>query len=124
MAKTTHLFTDFDAPNHLEASDKLLRIFEDIHNHIYANDGLSSQQVFEEILEILFIKIFDEKNNTKRQFYITEEEYEETTSGTSGKSFIDRIHKLKDQAFVYFSDVLDKNEKINLKTSSLSSYKT
>ena len=120
MAKPAHLFTDFDARNHLEASDKLLRVFEDIHTIFMLTMVCWSQQVFEEILEILFIKIFDEKNNTKRQFYITEEEYEETTSGTSGKSFVDRIHKLKDQAFVYFSDVFgNKNEKINLKTSSL-----
>ncbi len=119
MTKTAHLFAELNAPSHLEASDKLLRIFEDIHNHIYANDGLSSQQVFEEILEILFIKIFDEKNNKKRQFYITDEEYEDATSGAASKLFLERVYKLKDQAFVYFSDVLNKNEKINLKTSSL-----
>ncbi|NJL59596.1 MAG: hypothetical protein HC887_08090 [Desulfobacteraceae bacterium] len=49
--------------------DNLLKKFEEIHNYIYANDGLSSQQTLEEIVKILFIKLFDENSDGNRFFY-------------------------------------------------------
>ena len=42
-------------------SDNLFKKFEDIHNYLYANEGLSEQQVLEEIIKILFIKFYDEQ---------------------------------------------------------------
>jgi type I restriction enzyme M protein len=51
----------FDIP--LSKEDNLLRRFEEIHDYIYANDGLSPQQALEEFVKILFVKIFDENNN-------------------------------------------------------------
>jgi len=48
----------FDIP--LSKEENLLRRFEEIHDHIYANDGLSPQQALEEFVKILFVKIFDE----------------------------------------------------------------
>ncbi|MCL1992583.1 MAG: N-6 DNA methylase [Spirochaetes bacterium] len=51
----------FDIP--LSKEDNLLRRFEEIHDYIYANDGLSPQQALEEFVKILFAKIFDENNN-------------------------------------------------------------
>ena len=44
----------------LSKEDNLLRRFEEIHDFIYANDGLSPQQALEEFVKILFIKIYDE----------------------------------------------------------------
>jgi len=52
----------FDIP--LSKEDNLLRRFEEIHDYIYANDGLSPQQALEEFVKILFIKVFDENNNS------------------------------------------------------------
>jgi hypothetical protein len=37
-----------------------LRRFEEIHDFIYAHDGLSPQEILEEFIKILFIKIFKE----------------------------------------------------------------
>ncbi|MDR2904679.1 MAG: N-6 DNA methylase [Helicobacteraceae bacterium] len=51
----------FDIP--LSKQDNLLRRFEEIHDYIYANDGLSPQQALEEFIKFLFVKIFDENNN-------------------------------------------------------------
>ena len=38
------------------SSGNLFKKFEDIHNYLYANEGLSEQQALEEIIKILFIK--------------------------------------------------------------------
>jgi len=51
----------FDIP--LSKEDNLLRRFEEIHDYIYANDGLSPQQALEEFIKILFVKIFDENEH-------------------------------------------------------------
>jgi len=51
----------FDIP--LSKEDNLLRRFEEIHDYIYANDGLSPQQALEEFVKILFVKIFDENEH-------------------------------------------------------------
>ena len=47
----------------LSKEDKLLRKFEEIHDYIYANDGLSTQQALEEFVKILFVIIFDENDH-------------------------------------------------------------
>jgi type I restriction enzyme M protein len=47
----------------LVKEDNLLSVFEDIHDYIYANDGLSPQQTLEEFIKILFLKIVDEQLN-------------------------------------------------------------
>lgn len=46
----------------LVKEDNLLSVFEDIHDYIYANDGLSPQQTLEEFIKILFLKIVDEQS--------------------------------------------------------------
>jgi len=51
--------------NPLSKEDNLLRKFEEIHDYIYANDGLSPQQALEEFVKILFVKIFDENDHLK-----------------------------------------------------------
>lgn len=48
-----------------------LKRFEDIHNYLYANDGLSEQQMLDEIIKILFIKYYNEQDK-KNNFYFIE----------------------------------------------------
>lgn len=100
-------------------SDRILRTFEDIHNHIYANDGLSAQQAFYEILKVLFIKIYDEKRNKIKAFFISSGEHEAIKNGRPAKEFTSRIINLQKTAFGFFSDVFDVNERISLKVGSL-----
>ena len=57
----------------LSKEDNLLKRFEEIHDYIYANDGLSPQQTLEEFVKILFIKIFDE-NEKLKQFSVSSDE--------------------------------------------------
>jgi len=109
----------FDLPDvKLKKSDRLLRIFEDIHDHIYANDGLSTQDVFVEVIKILFAKIYDEKQ-AKANFYVTEEEYESLSHGKLNKDFKTRFDQLIKATFRDFSDVLDDSDEIKIKDSTV-----
>ena len=71
----------------LTKEDNLLKKFEEIHDYIYANDGLSPQQTLEEFVKILFIKIYDENENLN-QFTISTEEWNELKSGRISNSLI------------------------------------
>jgi type I restriction enzyme M protein len=118
------LFSETDSSKNISSNfkptDRFLNILEDIHNYIYANDGLSSQEAFEDVLILLFIKIFDENKNKNNGylFYINSDEFELFKNGNISESFIERFNILKKQAFQYYSDIL-KNEDIKLKNSSI-----
>lgn len=101
MSQTTlPLFSFYTQPS-LEKNDDLLRVFEDVHNHIYANDGLSPEQALEEVIKVLFLKIFDEKNK-KFEFKITPLEYENIVNGKNGTGFLNRFEDLQQNTFNYF----------------------
>jgi type I restriction enzyme M protein len=88
--KTLPLFTFYEQPS-LEKNDGLLRVFEDVHNHIYANDGLSPEQALDEAIKILFLKIYDEKNK-KYEFKITSDEFENITNGKNETGYLDYLY--------------------------------
>lgn len=103
----------------LKKAENLFKVFGDIHNHIYANDGLSSQEAFAEVLKLLFIKVEDERNEEKKsKFYISEAERDEISNGRDD-TFRKRIIELFDKAKKDYDDVFDESEKINLKTATL-----
>ena len=110
-------------PSHPEFSlskeDNLLRCFEEIHDYIYAHDGLSPQQTLEEFIKILFVKIFDEQNNRSyfrsmkigkiaAPFYETKMRFREVFDDN------DKI-RLPDSTLAY---IIDKLENISLSDSS------
>lgn len=121
MSDNLSLFTEniYRKNEHLSKSDKLLYIFEDIHNHIYANDGLSSQEVFVEMLDILFVKVFDEKSTSASQFNISATEYEFSQKTGKSEKFLKRFSSLYRKTAEYFSDVIDKKRGIKVKPSTL-----
>lgn len=124
----------------LSKEDNLLKRFEEIHDFIYANDGLSPQQTLEEFVKILFIKIYDEQNKTK-QFHISAEELHSINNnkrvlgldlGTNsigwavtGKNsdtinpLVKRIIGLLEETVKNFKDVFDVEDKIRLSDASL-----
>ena len=69
----------------LKPCDNLLAVFEDCHNHIYANEGLLKEKIFHEIVKLLMMKLSDEQNPSSRraQFGITAAEYAELRAGTA-----------------------------------------
>lgn len=101
-------------------TDELLRIIEIIHNHIYANEGYSTNEVFDELIKILMIKFVDEKkdNNDKLDFYITEEE-SELIQKDKGNMFTNRINKLYEEVIMTYSNIFNKNDTLKLSSKVL-----
>ena len=102
----------------LQKETSLLKKFSEIHNSIYANDGLSAQQALDEMLKILFIKVLAEKENTQ-DFFVSSEEFTEIKAGKKSKTFLARIESLFQRTIESFADVFEPNEKIKLSLASL-----
>ncbi len=102
----------------LSKEDNLLKRFEEIHDYIYANDGLSPQQTLEEFVKILFIKIFDE-NEKLQQFSVSSDEWNEIKLGKNISSFLDRITSLFTQTQKEYQDIFDTDDRIKLSSNSL-----
>lgn len=116
MTSITHIMDtlEFD----IFQEDNLLRKFEEIHDYIYANDGLSPQQTLNEFLKILFVKIYDEKNDLNL-FQISSSEYKELQSAKQNSPAIQRINKLFSLTKAEYSDMFDADESIKLSPSAL-----
>lgn len=102
----------------LSKEDNLLKKFEEIHDFIYSNDGLSTQQTLEEFVKILFLRVYDE-NNSSNLFYIAPKEWEELNNGKVSKSFSDRIFKLFELTKRDFSELFDSDDRIRLSNIAL-----
>lgn len=96
----------------------LLKKFEEIHDFIYANDGLSTQQTLEEFVKILFLKTYDE-NNSSNYFYISSEEWCDIESGKISPSFFNRVQKLFLLTKNEFSDLFEPDDRIKLSNLAL-----
>ncbi|TAE04653.1 MAG: SAM-dependent DNA methyltransferase, partial [Bacteroidetes bacterium] len=96
----------------------LLKKFSEIHNSIYANDGLSAQQALDEMLKILFIKVLAEKENTQ-DFFVSSEEFADIKAGKQSKTFATRIENLFQKTIESFADIFELTEKIKLSFASL-----
>jgi len=102
----------------LTKEDNLLKKFEEIHDNIYANDGLSPQQTLEEFVKILFIKIFDENENLN-QFTISTEEWSELKTGKGIHSITERISSLFEQTKQAYKDIFDNDDRIRISPIAL-----
>jgi type I restriction enzyme M protein len=106
----------FDVP--LTKESRLLRRFEEIHDYIYAHDGLSPQQALEEFVKILFIKIYND-NKSLNQFFISPEEKYQLESGKTAHNFTKRITTLFDDTQQEYRDIFDTNDRIKISSISL-----
>lgn len=102
----------------LTKEDNLLKKFEEIHDYIYANDGLSPQQTLEEFVKILFIKIFDENENLN-QFTISTEEWNELKTGKTFLSITERISAIFEQTKQAYQDIFDIDDRIRISPIAL-----
>ena len=102
----------------LRQEDNLLKKFEEIHDFIYANDGLSPQQTLNEFLKLLFIKILDE-NSHSHLFYISADEYQILKSDKSNTYFSIRIEEVFQNTKQEFAEIFDKDDTIKLSNVSL-----
>lgn len=96
-------------------TDDLLRVIEIIHNHIYANEGFSSNEVFNELIKILMIKFVDEQkeDDENLEFYISEVE-SETLDTDKNNLFLDRINKLYETVTERYSNLFSKEDSLKL----------
>ncbi len=104
--------------NLLTKEDNLLKKFEEIHDYIYANDGLSPQQTLEEFVKILFIKICDENENLN-QFTISTEEWNELKSGKTNHSIAERISVIFEKTKQSYQDIFDSDDRIRISPIAL-----
>ena len=102
----------------LSKEDNLLKRFEEIHDYIYANDGLSPQQTLEEFIKILFIKIVDENSNLNK-FKIASEEWNELKSGRTSNSLIKSIEELFEQTKKLYKDIFEIEDRVKLSPIAL-----
>ena len=100
--------------NNSKTGESLLRRFEEIHDYIYANEGLSSQQTLNEFVKILFVKIVDE-GQEHQQFYVTASELAHNT-----QSVYDRIDQLFQTAKTEYRDIFDTTDLLNISSKTLS----
>ena len=102
----------------LKPAYDLQQKFKNIHNNIYANTKSSDKTwVFNQMLYLLFIKMYDEKLYDENcKFYISNNEEEEILSLGESDSFKDRIWGLFNEvkSSSGFSDVFTGREEIDL----------
>ena len=65
-------------------------ILKNIHNNIYANDGLTPNESLNFIINLLFLKSFSELK-LLNSFYIKHNEYLEIINGKRNNDFFKRI---------------------------------
>jgi type I restriction enzyme M protein len=71
----------FDAPQPLAftelvpAHEELIAVFKRCHNYIYGNEGLQKEPAFQELLKLIFCKVYDEDTAVEHvKFFIGNEE--------------------------------------------------
>jgi len=85
----------------------LKNVFGRIHNYIYVNQGFQKDKAFEELLKLIFIKVYDEQYSPRLQFYfLPQDEVTVLRNERLGEVF----NKVKNR----FNYIFDKNETIEL----------
>jgi len=104
--------------NSISKEDNLLKRFEEIHDFIYSNDGLSPQQTLEEFIKVLFLKIVSEQEQSDT-FFISFTEWELIKSTGKSGNFYNRISNIFECVKRQFTDLFDTDDKIRLSLISL-----
>lgn len=94
----------------------LNKILEPIHNKIYADGGLSSEEIFDEIIKLMFTKIADEKDSSSPfvSFGISNDE-EEAITTSSSNDFHARIEDLFERVKRRYKDLFDPSDHIKFR---------
>jgi type I restriction enzyme M protein len=99
------------------SGDNLLFAFRICHNHIYANDGLSKQTAFFELLKVIFCKIEDERNIPYApEFFAESKERSDSDGQLTVKK---RISKIFEQVKRKYDKIFESNDEIKLTPRSL-----
>ena len=113
-------YNDLPTISELQPSHQLLNVFEDCHNHIFANEGLLKERIFKEFVKLLLMKLMEEKKppHSKTLFGITKKEYELTLEGKESE-FIPRMQSLFEKAKLEFSTLFPNENGLTLLPATL-----
>ncbi len=113
----------FEAPQPLTfaelvpAQDELIDVFKRCHNYIYGNQGFQKEQAFQELLKIIFCKVYDEDTAIDTmQFFIGNQERRSEIGQRKLNQTIDKLFKAVKKRYPY---IFDKDESIRLENRVL-----
>lgn len=106
-----------DYKKNLEEIDFNL-VLKNIHNNIYANEGLTPNEALNFIINLLFLKSYSELKKLN-SFYISHSEYLEIVNGKKNNDFKTRIENLRIQTFEHFKEIFTDEQKFNIKDVTL-----
>lgn len=89
----------------------LKQVFKRVHNYIYANQGFQKDKAFEELLKLIFVKVYDEQYSPTLQFYILPEE--------NISEMRDRLNDLLKKVQKHYKYIFKRNETIELNNTVL-----
>lgn len=101
----------------LEPATNLDAVFRQSINYIYGNQGVQRTVAFNELLKLIFVKMYDEQlQDDECKFGVPEVELE---SARSSKAVRSQIEPLFEEVKHKYDDVFDENERINLNDDTL-----
>lgn len=113
----------FEAPQRLSfaelvpAQDELIDVFKRCHNYIYGNQGFQKEQAFQELLKIIFCKVYDEDTATDTmRFFIGNKERRSEIGQRQLRQTIESLYEAVKQRYPY---IFDKEESIRLENRVL-----
>jgi type I restriction enzyme M protein len=113
----------FEAPQPLSfaelvpAQDELIDVFKRCHNYIYGNQGFQKEQAFQELLKIIFCKVYDEDTATDTmRFFIGNKERRSEIGQRQLRQTIESLYEAVKQRYPY---IFDKEESIRLENRVL-----
>jgi type I restriction enzyme M protein len=103
-------------PLRIATADSLLRTFKRCHDYLYGNQSMRGDRAFWQLLYLIFCKILDEQQSSRRFFVGATE----ANTEKGRKQIADRIKQLFDQAKNQdYRDVFDGTEKLELNDRAL-----
>ncbi len=90
---------------------ELKKVFKRVHNYIYANQGIQKDIAFQEVLKLIFIKVYDEQFSPSLQFY-----YLPNENPTEVRERLEVVFKRLKNKYEY---IFNTEDKINLRDSVL-----
>jgi len=94
------------------AHEELIGIFKRCHNYIYGNQGLQKEPAFQELLKLIFCKVYDEDTSTgEMRFFISNEERRSEIGQRRLKQTIDQLFEDVKNRYPY---IFARDEQIRL----------
>ncbi|MBN2005772.1 MAG: N-6 DNA methylase [Anaerolineae bacterium] len=99
------------------AQEELIGTFKRCHNYIYGNQGMQKEPAFQELLKLIFCKVYDEDTSTgEMRFYISNED---RRSEIGQRRLRERLNDLFIAVKERYPYIFDANEQLRLESRVL-----